>query len=91
MPVPEPLSEENIALIRAHLLRHTKDFVCPVCGTKEWTITGLTLMYGYVPATETTPSRAEATGVPVVLVVCQTCSFVRQFAWMPIAATKQHV
>lgn len=78
------LDGHELAAIRAHLGKF-KHHTCPVCGSKEWTVTPPQTTVAYRIEVGPTPATiGEGPSIPVAVVVCGTCFFVRHFAWRPI-------
>lgn len=78
------LEPEVIAVMRWHLGRFARH-TCPVCEGKTWQLTPPQSTLHYRAADGAQPSMlGEGAAIPVVLVICETCFFVRQFAWLPI-------
>lgn len=73
------LSDENFQKAAAHIRRFQSQKPCPVCGAESWVIEGPVHFPPYVGG-----GLAVGGGVPVLLAVCNTCFFIRQFAWLPI-------
>lgn len=64
---------------------------CPVCGTNVWDVPGLEVAPGFIAG----PGVANGTfhnqvGMPVVAMICITCSYVRRFVWVPWRKAERH-
>lgn len=78
------ISDEDFFKIAKHL--DAKGMAgCPICGAKRWSIAGPVAPHLYDPATKTIRDDAS---IPLVLVICDDCSFVRTFAWNLIREPK---
>ena len=85
-----PLTGEEAFALQTHLHRF-KGHTCPVCGTKTWITAGLSSLT-YRDDEPTVSFRTFNTyrvgpperTIPVVVLVCGTCFYVRQFAWQAI-------
>ena len=82
-----PIDPKQLEKFRAHLKEcGITAMACPVCGQKAWRV--------YPPIA--TPKYSEdvfgravgSESMPVIPVVCNTCFYVRHFAWEPIAKKK---
>jgi hypothetical protein len=74
------ISKEEADLLRKHLAKYNK-LSCPICGKKTWSIDGPVVAVYYnmdLKAVITTD------GIPMVVLTCLECWFVRQFALKPI-------
>ena len=76
-----PLSPRDFETFIEHL-NQFEPMVCPVCQTSAWQI-------GYIATSPLFTLEGEAavfqpTGIPLVIVTCNTCFYVRQFAWRPV-------
>jgi hypothetical protein len=74
------LSKEEADLLRRHLAKYT--FPCPICGKKTWSIDGPVVLLKYDMNLKTAVPTSG--GIPLVVLTCLTCWFVREFAWRPI-------
>lgn len=75
------LSELDLAKLRAHLASVQKHGGCPVCGSTEWSASGPEIAAGnWEPGGTVTRFRA----IPLVVLVCKRCFYVRHFAWVPM-------
>jgi hypothetical protein len=82
--LPPPPKVEDLQRIREHLAEMGGAPTCPVCQTKSWLLTGPVSLpvafhgvLGALGAVDT---------MPMMLLVCQKCSYVLQFAWGRILA-----
>lgn len=78
-----PLAPDQLARFQQHLSRFPAQQGCPICFTSMWNIIGLETGLN-VYSQPSTGAMAVAPGgpsMPVVVVVCRTCFFVRHFAW----------
>jgi hypothetical protein len=67
----------------AHLKKHMRGGVCPVCGSNSWsTHEGSLMGVAEVPPGQFMASTAGI--VPTAILMCNTCYFIRQFALVPI-------
>lgn len=70
----------------AHLRKHMRSDVCPVCRSHAWSASQL--VAPLVAITEDDgdgfKSRMGPEFVPMALLVCKTCGYVMHFAWRPI-------
>ena len=76
-----PLSPQDFEIFTDHHLQW-EGMECPVCKTSGWQI-------GYIATAplytlEDGVAVYQPTGIPLVLLTCNTCFYVRQFAWRPI-------
>ena len=80
---PMPVDEKNLQLLRAHYAKYAKagSATCPICGGTTWSADGPVAVPAYLPSFDTIDITRS---VPVMLLVCNTCFFVRHFAWRPI-------
>ena len=76
----EKLSEEDFALLQNHLAKFPDQRSCPICQHRNWNVSGLETAVGYLNGSPTFGAPA----MPVVRLVCTTCFFVRDFAWVGI-------
>lgn len=80
-----PLSQAQFNAFLAHIQKHGKpnSGVCPMCGDQGWSVEGpiATLNYG--------PTGFSQGGIPMLVLTCRTCFYVRHFAWLPILASMQ--
>lgn len=76
----ERLSDEDEALFRAHIRKFYEQDACPICHKRDWYIAGLEQALGYQRGEQSLTAPA----MPIVQVMCTTCFYVRQFAWVPI-------
>jgi hypothetical protein len=76
------LSRADAQLLAAHLGRFPKQAACPVCGGTRWQPQGF---FGSLPVEE---GRVQMVGqvymVPTVILICEGCGYIRQFAWNAI-------
>jgi hypothetical protein len=75
------LTPPEIEKFKAHLEKFTTQTHCPVCQSNMWNVAGPSSL----PALY--QSGAMMLGgevIPLVHLVCDTCYFVRTFAWQPI-------
>jgi len=83
----EKLSPQDLGLLLAHMGRFPQAHNCPICNERDWNIIGTQAALPYDLITKR--AMGPGTGgqvMPVVVVVCQTCGFVRQFAWNAVKA-----
>jgi hypothetical protein len=77
-----PISAEDLEKLKAHLSRFPKQ-TCPSCRNTTWAvggiITGLTVRSADMRTVMGGPN------VPLVLLICRRCFYVRHFAWVPIS------
>jgi rubredoxin len=76
-----PLSPDEMALFLAHTNRFPNRWFCPMCGTNAWTVAGVEAGVNFVGSSLVLGGNA----LPVVVVVCNTCFYVTNFAWEGIA------
>lgn len=72
------IGPEERLVLHAHL-RRFEGHVCPVCSTRSWSTAGI--------SSRTVAPEPEDDGpqnIPVVLLYCNNCFYVREFAWLPI-------
>jgi len=81
------MKPEDYAVLTKHLRAKMggRNFLCPVCGSSSWGADGpvASLKYAELSAG---PAQVGGGAIPIVLLVCQTCSYTCQFAWLPIQA-----
>ena len=75
------ISKPNQLKIHAHLSRF-KNHRCPVCEGKSWDAGGFVTVQ---PCDPENPVVDRTKGMPLLMIVCHECKFVRTFAWKPIA------
>lgn len=79
-----------LAAMRRHLGRFQKHD-CPTCGSKNWNLSAPQTTLGYQAAFAHIPSTVgNGTIIPVVVLICENCFFVRHFAWLPILKEYEH-
>lgn len=74
------LSGTDLVKLQAHITRYG-GHVCPVCKTQGWEAIGPVSM---LPVAEGGDVILGGQIVPVVMLVCRTCSYAMQYAWLPI-------
>lgn len=74
------ISPADFKRIKEHLAQFPQQSPCPVCAGRRWSVAGLETGAAF---SEEGISLGGGT-VPMVIVVCATCYFVRKFAWIPI-------
>lgn len=85
---PMPIDDKDLRVLREHYGKHATagSAKCPICGGVSWTVDGPVAAPAYIPdfdAIDTSKS------VPMMLLICKTCFFVRHFAWRPINGEPQ--
>lgn len=87
------LTREQYLKFVQHLSKFHDAQVCPVCRSNRWSIAGIQALKAWhiVPPAQiglfhshldTQMERMQS--VPVVLMYCMVCAYMRQFAWQPI-------
>jgi predicted transporter len=76
----EPLSPADFQLAVEHLQKFPHSAPCPICQTALWNVVGLQASSSYDGA----GIRLGGMITPTLLVVCATCGYVREFAWLKI-------
>lgn len=76
------LDEEDLQLLRSHYATHAKAEAaqCPICESTTWTADGPIA----APELLVSPTGGVMVGeraMPMVILICNTCSFVRHFSW----------
>ena len=91
-----PMSDEDFKILLDHLKAIAKGGVvgpCPICGTAKWSADGPMAM---IRTRETEEARekgefAAISTLPLAVITCTKCFYVRSFAWLPIeSAAKNH-
>jgi hypothetical protein len=84
LAAPMPIDDEDLQRLRAHYAQHAKagSATCPICGGTSWTADGPVAVPTYVADFGVMDTNK---GVPMMLLICGTCFFVRHFAWNPIS------
>ncbi len=77
------MSEDDLQKLRAHYVKHagSGSATCPICGGVSWSAEGPVTPIQYHP---TGGVSLGGPTTPMVLLICNTCYFVRHFAWIPI-------
>jgi hypothetical protein len=66
--------------------KRAKDLACPVCKTYQWNVTGIVdLDAGHLGDDD-----LGSIVLPVIVTVCEHCSYVRQFAWGAVRDATEH-
>ena len=76
------LSQEDKNLMLRHLARFQQQSGCPVCHTATWHMHG-PIAWPILDREDGQLSLGME-AIPVVVLRCATCSFMRPFAWQPI-------
>ncbi len=81
----EELTADEVQLLIKHLEKFPGADICPVCASKSWQVVGIEAAQGYFPRR---PGQEVSVGfryqkdvLPVVTLMCNTCGYVRSFAW----------
>jgi|HubBroStandDraft_1064217.scaffolds.fasta_scaffold288343_3 hypothetical protein len=79
------LEPTHFAMLQKHLKKHMMvgAISCPICGSKEWTAEAGTLL-GTVVQPGGVFMAGSSNQVPLAILICNTCYFVRQFALVPV-------
>ena len=76
------LQDQDFQLLKQHL-EQFPTMVCPVCGDAKWQLSHIIVTPLYTMEAE--GPVYQPTGIPVALASCNTCFYLRQFAWQPIS------
>jgi hypothetical protein len=80
----EPLSPEEFQIFLQHMEKFP-DQKCPVCGTTSWGTIGLEAAPPFLASINAVqPAGTGGKVMPVVVIACKTCAYVRSFAWFAI-------
>lgn len=75
------MSDEQADVLLMHLARFkVGPHECPICGANAWQPHMLESVTSIVPDSH----GATVSKVPLVMLMCSGCWFVRHFAWKPI-------
>jgi hypothetical protein len=87
----EFFSDEDWAAFEAHIKKFPKAEVCPICEHTDWSVPpvelGNMLTAKELAALSLPPGASPVLlpgfggGVPVIVLICTTCFYVRHFAW----------
>lgn len=81
-----PGKEEVTVRLGKYLRKRAKDLACPVCHTYQWNVTGIVdLDAGHLGEDD-----LGSIVLPVIVTVCEQCSYVRQFAWGAVRDATEH-
>jgi hypothetical protein len=75
------LTPQETEKLRKHLKQYGA-IECPVCHHKAWSIEGPVVLLKYDMELKTAVPTSG--GIPLVVLTCLHCWFVREFAWSPI-------
>lgn len=79
------LTDAQAQIVREHMAKFAKSGVCPVCQDNNWVVNGLEAAPGVVDVGGALAmAHGGSASMPVVQLVCNTCCYVRSFAWFGI-------
>jgi hypothetical protein len=86
MAEAEDLTEDELQMLLKHLEQFPGSDVCPVCRASTWEIIGIEAAQPYVPRRAGVDEahvgfRLDKGVLPVVVLMCDTCGYIRSFAW----------
>jgi hypothetical protein len=69
-------------VLREHLNKFQRQIGCPVCGSGDWGVHGPVA----IPILDREDGQLSLgmQAMPIMVLRCKVCSFLRQFAWEPI-------
>ena len=77
-----PLEPDDYRRFLTHIAQFGLQ-TCPVCNTQNWITEDIVEAKEYSDVVDPFV-RAQLASVPLLLVVCRRCFYVRHFAWLPI-------
>lgn len=81
MVIAMPIDPQDLERFKRHIERFTSQAGCSVCGKADWKVSGPFAYLALKEAKGEGLSVVLAEGLPVIVAVCATCGFLRQFAW----------
>lgn len=82
------LARRDFEILIRHLQKHRGGVAlpCPICGGTKWFADGPAQPLGVEEGTDGGTPTLSTTGIPMALLICETCFFVHYFALMPMRA-----
>lgn len=75
------MTDEDLRAALVHLKKFNDQKPCPVCGGENFSLEGPMVLVRHPP---TVAALSGKDAIPVLVAVCTSCFFMRQFAWVPI-------
>jgi hypothetical protein len=83
---PDPADAE---LFKAHLQKYLENLVCPICKSAAWEVGGPVAEVGYNSRGYLGATGDSTDLFPLAFMICTTCFYVHQFAWIPMKAASK--